>query len=116
MRAFTAIRYIAAVGIGTRIGALDITDAITGCPLANENAAIDIISRRPDSGESENQSEFVTLILAEHLANGVGIAPQVFGVVTLNLFAVFCRQQQVLDIAVVSVHLQRADTFVFFAG
>ena len=116
VRTFPAIRYIATVGIGTRIGAMNITNTVTGCPFANENAAIDIISCRPDSGETENQSEFVTLFLAEHFANGVGIAPQVFGGVTLNLFAVFCRQQQVLDIAIVSVHLQRADTFVFFAG
>ncbi|SAE23624.1 Uncharacterised protein [Enterobacter cloacae] len=58
----------------------------------------------------------MTLLLAEHFANGVGVAPQVFGIVTLHLFAVFCRQQQVLDIAVVCVHFQRADTFVFFAG
>ena len=116
MRAFAAIRYIPTVGIGTRIGALNITDAITGCPLANKNSAVNIISRRPDSGKTENQSEFVALLLAEHLANGVGIAPKVFGIVTLHLFAVFCRQQQVLDIAVVSVHLQSADTFVFFAG
>ncbi|SAD85917.1 Uncharacterised protein [Enterobacter cloacae] len=58
----------------------------------------------------------MTLLLAEHLANGVGIAPKVFGIVTLNLFAVFCRQQQVLNVAVVSVHLQHADSFVLFAG
>jgi hypothetical protein len=52
MRAFAAVSYIATVCIGTGISALNITDAIAGSPLANQDAAIDVICRRPDSGET----------------------------------------------------------------
>ena len=111
-----SVGLVASASIRTAFSTLYLCNATAIGPFFYQQAAVNVISRRPDSGESENQSEFVTLFLAEHFANGVGIAPQVFGGVTLNLFAVFCRQQQVLDIAIVSVHLQRADTFVFFAG
>ena len=106
VRSFASVGDVAAVGICACVGALDIADTIAGSPFARQDAAVNIISRRPDPGETEHQRKFVTFFLAEYFANGIGIAPQVFGVVTLNLLAIFRCQQQVLDVTVISVHFQ----------
>ena len=79
---------VTAVGIGSGISTLNTTDVITGSPFTRQDATVNVISRRPHSGETEYQREFVTLVLAEHFANGIGVAPQVFGVVTLHVRAV----------------------------
>ena len=88
MRTFAAVGDISTIGIGTCVSALNTTDVITGSPFTRQDATVNVISRRPHSGETEYQREFVTLVLAEHFANGIGVAPQVFGVVTLHFRAV----------------------------
>ena len=61
VRAFAAIRYIAAVCIGPRISALNITDTITGSPFANENAAIDMLGVEPGLKEMNDNRQLCPL-------------------------------------------------------
>ncbi len=93
---FAAICYIATVSISTRIGALNITDAITGCPL-NERECHSQYNQSPPRFQVKREPKRVRgASLAEHLANGVGIAPKIFQYRKLASSRFFCRQQQVL--------------------
>jgi hypothetical protein len=58
IRAFTAVSDIIRICIGTGISALNISDAIARSPLANQDAAINVLCVEPDPDELHNKSQF----------------------------------------------------------
>lgn len=60
--AFAAVSNMAAISVSAGISTLHAADAVSGSPFARQDATVNVISRSPDSGETKNQSEFVTLL------------------------------------------------------
>jgi hypothetical protein len=55
---WVAICLISAACIGTGISALNIANAIASSPLANQDAAIDVLCVKPDPDEPHDKRQF----------------------------------------------------------